>query len=209
MTFEMFKSLKSQIVVQTLTPYVLAVSIACLWLTGGSVQQLADDLGKLLALGFLAVGIGLLQDLIPKPFKEWLVFWRATNRLPGYRAFNEDRRFSSVISREEVVSIKERSALGSKYQDRVFYSLYDKYRDKGNVAHYSYRYLQWRELATTSLVSQIIATYYISSSRGLFSVEVAQFNLVNTLIVVGSIFAARVSANMLVDYVLLNEKLDE
>lgn len=173
------------------------------------MADIFEDWGKLLALGFLAVAIGLLQDLVPKPAKEWLVFWKCKNRLPGYRAFSKDRKFSSIISRQEVVDISARESLGERYQDRLFYQLYDKFREKGNVQHYSFRYLQWRELAATALIAEFVGGYYIANNVGVFTLEFVKFASVNMVIVISSIFAARGAANLLVDYVLLNERLSK
>lgn len=205
----MFSSQKSQIVVQTLAPYAVAYAMICLILLGNTFSEIVADWEKILALAFFSVALSLLQDLIPRSFKEWLVFWRMKNRLPGHRAFNRERKWSSIISREEVVDFEAREALGEKYQDRLFYQLYDNYRDVGSVKHYSFRYLQWRELASLSFVSGIVGYSVIADAIGWLSIEAIKALGVALGFTLLSIVAARNSAATLVDRVLLAEYIEK
>lgn len=203
----MFSSYKSQIVLQSLVPFAIAYGFLCLILVGNMPSEVFSNWEKLAALGFLSVGIALLQDLIPKPFKETLVFWRLRERLPGHRAFVQDRSFSDVLSRDEVVDIDLREGLTPKYQNRLFYQVYDKFRDNGNVTHYSYRYLQWRELATIYFVSTVIGYILVGYGTDWVSWNAILVCAVGICFFISSIFAARSSANLLIDYVLLSERL--
>lgn len=204
----MFNSWKSQIVVQTLAPYALGFGFFCLYLSGVPVSEILKNWEKLLAIGVLATALAVIQDLVPKALKEALVFWRISNRLPGHRAFAKDRKFSSIIDREEVVDISLRQALQERTQDRLFYRLYDKYRDKSHVKHYSFRYLQWRELSSMSLVCGIVGTYFVYYNRGEFSIDLAVVVIGSISVHLLSVFAARNSSSALIDYVLLSEKLE-
>lgn len=199
---------KSQIVIQTLAPFTLAFAAGTMYLSGIPISDFAESWEKLAAVGLLAIGLGLAQDLIPKPAKEALVFFRMRNRLPGHRAFSKGRRFSSIIDREEVLDIDIRENLGEKYQDRLFYQLYEKYRENSNVSHYSFRYLQWRELASLSLICGILGFSIVGVIQGIFSIQAFICLFSSLSIFICCIFAARNSAMMLIDYVLLSEKLD-
>lgn len=180
-----------------------------MYLAGISVSDMAQNWEKLIAIGALAIALGLLQDLVPKPLKEWLIFWRIKDRLPGHRAFSKGRVFSSVIDREEVVDLSERENLGAKYQDRLFYRLYDNFRDKGSVKHYSFRYLQWRELACLAIVAGAAGSVYVAIAQGFLSFPVLILTAISTIVYLGSVAAARKSSNLLIDYVLLNERLSK
>lgn len=201
--------MKSQIELQTIAPFVIAYSILCLILLGNNLSELIANWEKLAVVGAFSVGLSLLQDLIPKSFKEALVFFRLRDRLPGTRAFDPQRRFSSVIEHIEVVDIALRSTLTRRHQDRLFYRIYDKYREKGNVKHYSFRYLQWRELASTSLICAFIGFSAVSYNAGFFSWPSMTALMVGTSICICSIVAARNSSALLIDYVLLAELLDK
>ena len=201
----MFNSHKSQIVIQTLTPYAVAYAIFCLVQLGNPLADVLVDWKSLFALTFFSVGLSMLQDLVPKAFKEWLVFFRVTNRLPGHRAFSTNRRWSSVISRDEVLDFETREQLGQKYQDRLFYRIYDEYRDVGSVRHYSFRYLQWRELATIALISGLVGYSAVGLYVGWYSTGAILALAVAAVVMALSIVAARNAANALVDRVLLAE----
>lgn len=204
----MFNSWKSQIVVQTLAPYALGFSFFCLYLAGVPVIDILENWERLLAIGLLATALAMIQDLVPKALKESLVFWRMSNRLPGHRAFCKGRTFSSVIDREEVVDIGLREALSERTQDRLFYRLYDKYRDKSNVKHYSFRYLQWRELASLAIVCGPIGSYFVYASSEGWGLRWVPAMIISIIVCFLSIFAARSSSASLIDYVLLSERLE-
>lgn len=205
----MFTSFKSQIVVQTLAPFVIVFTTFCLILSGVPFEQIIEDWSKLVAITAMAIGLGLLQDLIPKPVKEALIFWRIRNRRSGHRAFSKERKFSSILRRDEVVDISIRENLAPMYQDRLFYEIYDRFRDKGNVKHSSYRYLQWRELSAVILVSGIIGGVFIGATRGFLSQELLITSASSAILLCLTVLAARNSSENLIDYVLLNERLDQ
>lgn len=205
----MFSSQKSQIVVQTLSPYAVAYAIVCLVLLGNPISELVTDWEKIFALAFFSVGLALLQDLIPRSFKEWLIFWRVKNRLPGHRAFDPSRRWSSVISRDEVVDIEIREELTQKYQDRLFYRIYDKYRESGSVKHYSLRYLQWRELASLAFISGLVGYAFLASVLGWLSIEAGKAVGVAVGVTLLCIAAARNASSALIDRVLLAEATEK
>ncbi|WP_172808194.1 hypothetical protein [Croceicoccus mobilis] len=177
----------------------------CLLLSGKDISQLFSDWQKIIAIGCASVGLSLLLDLIPKSFKEILIFWRIRFRLPSHRAFANGRKFSEILDRNEVVDIAMRSSLGPKYQNRTFYRIYDKFRDVGSVRHYSTRYLQWRELASLSIFLIIIGYIYVGSEGGWASTQAALSLAIGIAITLCSILAARNSSEMLIDYVLLSE----
>lgn len=205
----MFTSNKSQIVIQTLAPYSVAYGIFCLILMGSSLSEIVTNWEKIFALAFFSVGISLLQDLVPRGFKEWLVFWRLRERLPGHRAFSKGRRWSSVIAQNEVIDFEIRETLGARFQDRLFYNLYDRYRENGSVKHYSFRYLQWRELATAALVLGIFGYLAVGAAEGWTSRPALQSVGGSLVILIASVFAARNSANSLIDRVLLAESMEK
>jgi len=71
----------------------------------------------------------VLNGIIPNSIKEVLVFWKVKNRLPGYRAFSH---FAIKDPRVNIESLKDKVGefpKESKKQNRVWYSLYQQYRD--------------------------------------------------------------------------------
>lgn len=181
----------------------------CLVLLGNDIGDVISSWEKLFAFTFLSLAISLLQDLIPRSFKEFVVFWRVKNRLPGHRAFSDARAWTSIITKDEVVDFEIRSALGARFQDRLFYRIFENYREVPSVKHYSFRYLQWRELASTSLIASVIGYSAVAASRGWLSIEAFVALGVGVIITICSIMAARNSANELVDRVLLAESMEK
>ncbi len=203
-------SWKNQIVLKTLVPFVAAYLILCAVRAGQvDLQTLVSNWQSILAIGALAFGLSLFQDLFPKSWKEFLIFGRIKDRLPGHRAFDADRKFSDVIDRREVINIAERETMKPREQHRKFYRLYNQYRDSGAVSNSSYRYLQWRELSFTALVSAFAVLLIFVYNHGFLtfvSWELFAYGLATYAL---SVIAARRAASDLIDYVLLTEMLEK
>lgn len=203
-------SWKNQIALKTLVPFAAAYLVLCVYRANdSSLEVLTQQWQSIVAVGALSFAFALFQDLFPKSWKESLVFWRIQERLPGYRAFNKNRRKSSSLRWDEIFEVESRSKLEARDQDRLFYRLYDRFREKGPVSNSSYRYLQWRELSFLSFVCAITVLVYFTTKRGFFdqlTFELTIYGLMSTGL---SIIASRRSANDLVDQVLLAEYLEK
>lgn len=200
---------KNQIALQTLAPSAIGYAIACLYLVGNPINHIFDQWEKIIAAGFLSVAFSLIQYLIPRPAKEFLVFWRLKERLPGFRSFSYGRKFSNIINRSEVVDIDLRQQLSPADQDRLYYKIYSKYREIGSVQNYAFRYLQWRELASFSIVMGAIGYAFVAVAVGYRSRQAMYAAAIAAFVYFLSVIAARSTANNLVDYVLLNEKISK
>jgi hypothetical protein len=121
---------------------------------------------------FALVGLAamLVQDFVPKPAKECIVFWRITNRMPGHRAFTEKFLRNQKIDAEKIPNIENLSASSAHVQQREFYKLYRSVSDDRSVAHYSQRYIAWRDLSALLIILGIVSIpvlYTFSSTAGL------------------------------------------
>ena len=81
---------KTQAALQFLVPTVIIYSIFGAYLLNGEWPTLSFLQEKSAGLAILGIGAMLVQDLIPKPIKEFLVFLRMKNRMPGHRAFSPE-----------------------------------------------------------------------------------------------------------------------
>jgi hypothetical protein len=111
------------------------------------------------SLGFALVGLAamLVQDLFPKPLKEFLVFWKISNRLPGYRAFSEVAQSDAGIEESKIANFQELSASGGHTQQTAFYCLYDGFRNHPSVSHHSQRYIAWRDLTSFLALLSVVS----------------------------------------------------
>lgn len=84
----MADSLKKGISAKYLAPIVVAYAAAAGLLGLDRVTQLQSLLQHAGLAGATGLAMLVLQEVIPKPLKETLVFWRLRDRLPGCRAFS-------------------------------------------------------------------------------------------------------------------------
>lgn len=110
--------------------------------------------GFLLLLPILSI---VLNGLIPNNIKEFLVFWRFKNRLPGYRAF------SIYGQKDSRVDLK---ALENKYpeilkeefdENKLWYKIYLAYQEYPSVWDAQKNYLFTRDIASLSVYFVVIS----------------------------------------------------
>jgi len=136
---------KTKIVSLFLLPAVAAYSLAAGFVYG-EVGKPLFDVEALKATAILSFACALIQDLLPRPFKEALVFWRLRNRLPGHRAFVKAK--SDRYDLERVTNYQVLASLSGDHQQRLFYQIYKKHREEPTVAHCNFRYCAWRDTAS-------------------------------------------------------------
>ena len=157
----MANDLKSGIVTRYIGPYLGLVVVACLSVLGLDwLDQLSDvnDMGELLPLGGSGLVVAafallalLLRDVLPRSWKECVVFWRMTDRLPAHRAFcqQRDSRVNwAVIEQQGGVS-----NLSAREQNSLWYSWYRAFQQEPSVLQAHRSYLACRDLAAVVLIS--------------------------------------------------------
>lgn len=146
----------------------------------------------------------LVQDLVPKPVKEAMVFWRFKNRLPGHKAFTAKFMRNPRIDIENIPNLENLSVASCDVQQREFYRLYKSVADVRSVAHYSQRYIAWRDLSALLVILGLVSIpvlFSFNSERGLtVGITLAATAFLSFLF---TSFAARNAANELIIQVLL------
>jgi len=98
----------------------------------------------------------VLSGIMPNSFKEVLVFWKVKNRLPGCRAFShfatEDPRVNIESLRNKIGKLPKEP----KEQNRVWYSLYQQYRDDKIIWGSHRDFLLTRDLASLSFLFLVV-----------------------------------------------------
>lgn len=186
-----------------LVPAVAVYSVVAAVIYRGYTAATFDS-KALSTTAIMALLCALAQDLVPRPLKETLVFWRFRDRLPGCRAF--DRRPSDRYDLSRIVNLQKLRALSGADQQLAFYSIYKRHRSEPTVSHYNFRYLAWRDTASLYFMLALLtlpAGYSISRMadgiRFAPALNLAAFSFVGFVL---TALAARLSANALVGQVL-------
>lgn len=88
----------------------------------------------------------VLNGVLPNSIKEFLVFWRFKNRLPGYMAFSKyaknDARIDLNILKEKHPELKNENL----DENKIWYKIYKKYVEYPNVWDSQKNYLFTRDI---------------------------------------------------------------
>ena len=142
-----------------------------------------------------------IQNLLPRSWREILVFWKVKARLPGHRAFSfyakKDARVASSLP-----IFSEAELLSPEQQNARWFRWYNKYSSRPAVAEASRLYLAFRDLAAASLLTSPAAIIVLANSSANHVTNfllVLSFSLCSYFV---SIIVARNKASDLVTNVL-------
>ena len=101
-----------------------------------------------------AILIIVLEGIFKNSVKEFLVFWRFKNRLPGHRAFSHIGPRDSRIDMDRVKKklFPEGFPEDPKKQNSEWYRLYRKYQDVLQVFHSHKAFLLIRDFASLTII---------------------------------------------------------
>lgn len=148
---------KGQVVIQFLVPVAIGYLALAYFMVRGSAPTFETLWNNTGIAALLAVAAMLVQDLIPKPLKEFLVFFRVRNRLLGHRAFSGYASSDARIDATKIENFVELSHLSPADQNKTWYRMYLEFSEQPSIQHYSVRYLGWRDTATFAVVLAIVS----------------------------------------------------
>ncbi|WP_447042550.1 hypothetical protein [Vreelandella sp. H-I2] len=126
---------------------------------GGEVNVFYQSYEEYLKLsGVLLFGLVLTGSLFGNHVKEFLVFFRAKDRLPGFRAFSLHMGNDSRVNEEKISEKIGGFPEEPNRQNKAWYSLYKTVREVGSVIEANKRYLLFRDSACLIVVT---STFYI------------------------------------------------
>ena len=100
-----------------------------------------------------AILIIVLEGLFKNSVKEFLVFWRLKNRLPGHRAFTKIGPNDSRINMERVKALfPDGLPIDPKKQNNEWFQLYREYQDELQVFYSHKAFLLTRDLASLTVI---------------------------------------------------------
>lgn len=159
------------------------------------------DLEALKTAAIMATLCALAQDILPRSFKEFLVFLRVRDRLPGCRAFSQASNDRFDLSR--ITNLRSLRELSGAEQQRTFYKVYKKHSSDAAVSGKSFRYLAWRDTAAIyfllSLLTVPVASLLPGAFRSQPAYQLAAFAAFGYLL---TAIAARLAAHGFVSQVL-------
>ena len=192
---------KSRVVIQYLIPLAGFYSATVAFFYSSQELRLADYAQAVGGAGLVAVALSLAQDIVPKPLKEFIVFWRARDRLPGHRCFLTENDQPSRFDRKKIPNIRNLSVASPAAQQIAFFNFYKTVSKESAVEHYSFRYLAWRDTASTALILAIITV----PSLGFLTVDAlipaVKISAIMASFCVLAILAARQMAQELINQV--------
>ena len=109
----------------------------------------------------LAVLASLFQDIVPKPVKEFFVFYRLRNRLPGHRAYTKICVGDPRIDANFLARMRKGSRSDPERQNVEWYGQYRAVSTEPSVMHENFRYLAWRDLTATLIVLGLLSTLLV------------------------------------------------
>jgi len=197
---------KSRVVVQYLVPIALMYTVLGLFLFKGKAPTIGAVLPYWGGMAGLTIAMTLAQDLFPKSTKEFVVFWRVRDRLPGHRAFTEKFGDLSRYDVDNISNIDSLKLLSPAKQQQMFYRTYRHHEKDARVSHYSFRYLAWRDSASSLILTGSVTVPvfgFFPTQHYLFpAIQLAGCMYFAAIL---AILAARHSANELVYQVLAAE----
>ena len=145
-------TLKAKTALTYILPLLIAYGglIACLSIDGRSAWF--GIVLRALPASVLPMICSLLQDLVPKPIKELLVFFRLRHRLPGHRAYTRVCTADPRISSQFLAGMRKETRSQPERQNVKWYDQYCAVSTEPSVMHENFRYLAWRDLTSVLVI---------------------------------------------------------
>ena len=187
-----------------MVPISVGYLLAVFFLIRGVLPTTGQLWDHATAGAIVAVAAMLLQDLVPKPIKEALVFARHKERLPGHRCFSPASLADSRIDRAAIAGVDTLSSLPPADQNNVWYRQYQLVSERPAIIHYSFRYLAWRDVATLAASLTLISIPLLLSIGGAAAWRQGVLLAAGcALLCILSIVAARAASKELITMVLM------
>lgn len=118
----MADALKKGIAAKFLLPMVGTYVGAAAALSLAAPVELAARLGPFVgAAGVMGLLALVAEEAVPRSFKEIVVFWRRTRRLPGYRAFSKIAPTDGRVDPDILKSLLPATALTPEQENQIWY----------------------------------------------------------------------------------------
>lgn len=148
----MADSLKKGIATRYLLP-IIAIYMAAAGLLGSaSLATARVVLGRLGVAGAAGVALLVLQDLVPRPVKEMVVFWRLRDRAPGCRAFSHIALRDQRVDATDLAILLPASQMTPSEQNALWYRWLKSVETDPAIEDNHRRFLALRDCAVLLLL---------------------------------------------------------
>lgn len=146
--------------------------------------------------------IGLvLEEIYPRPLKEVLVFWRRTERVPGFQAFSQIGRKDTRVEQAKLSRLLPKGQMSPSAQNSLWYKWLKEVEDNPGIAQNHRTSLILRDAtalaATLAVLTPILG---LVAFQSLVPVIVLQVSCLGVYLAL--MFAARHAAERLVGNVI-------
>ncbi|WP_062782612.1 hypothetical protein [Novosphingobium capsulatum] len=153
----MAESLKKGIGTKYLSPIIVAYCFFAGIAGITSVNQIQSFVQHASLAGLAGLGVLLLQEIVPRPIKEMLVFWRWRDRVPGCRAFSVIAPADQRIDPVDLQILLPRQSLTASEENALWYRWFKSVESDPGIADNHRRFLILRE-CTVVLLMLFLAT---------------------------------------------------
>lgn len=140
-------SLKKGIATKYLLPIVITYASAAGLLGYNQTTEVQSVMQNLGTASIAGVALLVFQDLIPRPAKEVLVFWRLRDRPPGCRAFSVIARSDSRVDPTELAVLLPATAMTPAEENALWYRWLKSVESDPAIADNHHRFLALRDCA--------------------------------------------------------------
>jgi hypothetical protein len=151
------ESLKKGIATKYLLPITAAYVTAALLLGIGQGSVLKVVLPQLGAASTAGILFLVFQDLLPRPAKEVLIFWRFRDRLPGCRAFSIIAKNDPRIDPTELAVLLPPGTMTPSEENSLWYRWLKSVEADPAIADNHHRFLALRDSAVLLLMLALVS----------------------------------------------------
>jgi hypothetical protein len=143
----MADALKKGIGTKFLLPIIATYTAAAAISGIDRVTALSSVLQHVGAAGVSGLVLMVLQELLPRPAKEVLIFWRLRDRPPGFRAFSVVAKRDGRIDETDLAILLPASPMSPREENSLWYRWLKEVEADPGIADNHYRFLALRDSA--------------------------------------------------------------
>lgn len=192
----------------TIAPLLIGYVVLYLILVEGvpiDIDKLFESFtekGPIIVVYFLVILVlPVVSGSIPRGLKEVIIFWRVTERLPGYRAFSKYAHSDYRIDGQRLIDSIGGTPDSPKAENDLWYRMYNRFEADDRVRASNKMYLLYRDLGAitvlTVVLSNVAYLVRIGDENGFFVFEVGLGFLYLVSVIGGNVYARKLVQQVL------------
>lgn len=158
----MADALKKDIALKFLTPMVLAYAAvaASLSIDPPFIVD-APPLHAAASAGIAGLFGLVLEEIVPRSIKEIIVFWRRTERPPGFRAFSKVAPADARVDQAKLAALLPQGALAGSQQNTIWYGWLKELESDSGIAQNHRNLLILRDATVLACVLTLLTFIWL------------------------------------------------